>query len=125
MTNSERYPYQPEIIKTEEENEQFLAVVEDLLSRPHLTPEEGTLLELLVRLIEYFENQHYQLNVSTPRSRILHLLEVQDLAIGDLVPIFGSIELVDKVINDNVKVTKEQGEILGNLFHVDASLFIE
>ncbi len=35
------------------------------------------------------------------------------------------IELVDKVINGDVEVTKEQGEMLGNLFHVDASLFIE
>ncbi|TAE59557.1 MAG: transcriptional regulator [Nostocales cyanobacterium] len=125
MTNSERYLYQPEIIKTEEENENFLAVVEDLLSRHQLTLEENTLLELLVRLIEDFENQHYQINASTPHSRILHLLEAQDLELGDLVPIFGSSELVDKVINGKVEVTKEQAEILGNLFHVDASLFIE
>jgi HTH-type transcriptional regulator/antitoxin HigA len=101
------------------------AIVEDLLSRPHLTPEENTLLELLVRLIEDFENQHYQLNVSTPRSRILHLLKAQDLEIGDLVPIFGSSELVSQVINGEMEVTQEQAEMLGNLFHVDASLFIE
>jgi HTH-type transcriptional regulator/antitoxin HigA len=124
MTNSERYPYQPEIIKTEEENDYFLAIVEDFLSRPHLTPEENTLLELLMRLIEDFENQHYQLNVSTPRSRIFHLLEAQDLELLDLVAIFGSIELVDKVINGDVEVTKQQGEMLGNLFHVDSNLFI-
>ncbi|MTJ54615.1 transcriptional regulator [Anabaena sp. UHCC 0253] len=54
--------YQPRVIKTEEENEKFLAVVEDLLSRSHLTPEENMLLELLVRLIENFEDKHYQLN---------------------------------------------------------------
>lgn len=125
MTNPERYPYQPRIIKTEEENDHFLAIAEDLLSRPHLTPEENTLLELLVRLIEEFENQHYSINASTPRSRILHLLEAQDLEVSNLVPIFSSIELVDKVINGDVEVTKEQGEMLGNLFHVDASLFIE
>jgi HTH-type transcriptional regulator/antitoxin HigA len=115
--------YQPRVIKTEEENENFLAVVEDLLSRSDLTPEEKTLLELLVRLIEDFENQHYQINVSTPRSRILHLLEAQDLELGDLVPIFGSSELVAKVINGEVEVTQEQAEMLGNLFHVDGSFF--
>ncbi|MEA5576762.1 transcriptional regulator [Anabaena sp. UHCC 0451] len=128
--NSEAYSkllsqYQPRVIKTEEENEHFLAIVEDLLSRPHLTTEENTLLELLVRLIADFENQHYQLNGSTPRSRILHLLEAQDLELSHLVPISGSIELVNKVINGHVKVTKEQSEMLGNLFHVNASLFIE
>ncbi|MEG4576112.1 transcriptional regulator [Microcoleus sp. N3A4] len=47
--------YQPRIIKTEEENERFLEIVEELLSRPNLTPEEDALLELLVKLIEDFE----------------------------------------------------------------------
>lgn len=115
---------QPRVIKTEEENEHFLAIVEDLLSRPHLTSEESTFLELLVRIIEDFENQQYQLNVSTSRSRILHLVEAQGLEIGDLVPIFASSELVSQVINGEMKVTKEQAEMLGKLFHVDGSLFI-
>jgi HTH-type transcriptional regulator/antitoxin HigA len=78
----------------------------------------------LVRLIEDFESQHYQLNVSTPRSRILHLLEARDLEIGDLVSVLGSSELVSQVINGEVGVTREQGEILGKFFHVDGSLFV-
>ena len=115
---------QPRVIKTEEENDRLLAVVEDLLSRSRLTVEENALLELLVRLIEDFENQHYQLNVSTPRSRILHLLEARDLEIGDLVPVLGSSEFVSQVINGEVGVTGEQAEILGEFFHVDRSLFV-
>jgi len=83
---------QPRVIKTEEENDRLLAVVEDLLSRSRLTAEENALLELLVRLIEDFESQHYQLNISTPRSRILHLLEARDLEIDDLVPVLDSSE---------------------------------
>jgi HTH-type transcriptional regulator/antitoxin HigA len=83
---------QPRVIKTEEENDRLLAVVEDLLSRSRLTAEENALLELLVRLIEDFEDQHYQLNVSTPRSIILHLLEARDLEIDDLVPVLDSSE---------------------------------
>jgi HTH-type transcriptional regulator / antitoxin HigA len=115
---------QPRVIKTEEENDRLLAVVEDLLSRPRLTAEENALLELLVRLIEDFENQHYQLNVSTPLSRILHLLEAQDLKTDDLVSVFGSSELVSQVINGEVGVTQEQAEMLGKFFHIDASLFV-
>ena len=115
---------QPRVIKTEEENDRLLAVVEDLLSRSHLTAEENALLELLVRLIEDFESQHYQLNVSTLRSRILHLLEARDLEIGDLVPVLGSSELVSQMMNGEVGVTREQAEILGKFFHVDTSLFV-
>jgi HTH-type transcriptional regulator/antitoxin HigA len=115
---------QPRVIKTEEENDRLLAVVEDLLSRSRLTAEENALLELLVRLIEDFEDQHYQLNVSTPRSRILHLLEARDLEIDDLVPVLDSSELVSQVINGEVEVNREQAEILGEFFHVDGSLFV-
>lgn len=56
--------YQPRIIKTEEENEHFLEVVEELLARKDLTPEEDTLLELLVKLIEDFEDKHYSVSQS-------------------------------------------------------------
>lgn len=116
--------HQPRIIKTEEENEKFLETVEELLSRSHLTPEEDALLELLVKLIEDFEDKHYQLNVSTPHSRLKHLMEAKSLEQADLVKIFGSSEMFTKIINGELKMTKEQAEALGNFFHVDASLFI-
>ncbi|MBD0264538.1 MAG: transcriptional regulator [Tolypothrix sp. Co-bin9] len=127
--NSEIYSqllskYQPKIIKTEEENEKFLEIVEELLSRPHLTPEEDTLLELFVKLIEDFEDKHYELNASTPYSRLLHLMEARSLSKTDLVQIFGSSEIVDKVIHGELEITQKQAEALGSFFHVDEKLFI-
>lgn len=116
--------HQPRIIKTEEENEKFLETVEELLSRSHLTPEEDALLELLVKLIEDFEDKHYQLNVSTPYSRLLHLMEARGLEQADLVEILGSSEIVTKIMNRELEITKEQAEALGNFFHVEPSLFL-
>ncbi|MHC5734516.1 helix-turn-helix domain-containing protein [Nostoc sp.] len=116
--------HQPRIIKTEEENEKFLETVEELLSRSHLTPEEDALLELLVKLIEDFEEKYYQLNVSTPRSRLKHLMEARSLEKADLVEIIGSSEMFTKIINGELEITKEQAQALGKFFHIDASLFI-
>ncbi len=116
--------YQPRIIKTEEENENFLEIVEELLSRPNLSPEEDALLELLLKLIEDFEENNYQLDASTPRSRLIHLMETQSLKEADLVEIFGSSETFNAVINGKLKINKEQAQALGNLFHVEPSLFI-
>ncbi|MEH2153706.1 helix-turn-helix domain-containing protein [Nostoc sp.] len=116
--------HQPRIIKTEEENEKFLETVEELLSHSHLTPEEDALLELLVKLIEDFEDKHYQLNSSTPYSRLLHLMEARGLEQADLVEILGSSEIVTKIMNSELEITKEQAEALGKFFHVDASLFV-
>ena len=116
--------HQPRIIKTEEENEKFLETVEELLSRSNLTPEEDALLELLVKLIEDFEDKHYELNVSTPCSRLKHLMEARSLEQADLVEILGSSEIVAKIIDGELQITKEQAQALGKFLHVDASLFI-
>ncbi|MEH1766891.1 MAG: transcriptional regulator [Nostoc sp.] len=116
--------HQPRIIKTEEENENFLEIVEELLSRSHLTLEEDALLELLVKLIKDFEDKHYQLNVSTPRSRLKHLMEARSLEQADLVEILGSSEIVAKIMNSELEITKNQAEALGKFFHVNTSLFV-
>jgi len=116
--------YQPRIIKNEDENEIFLEIVENLLSRNNLTPEEDTLLELLVKLIEDFEETHYQLNASTPHSRLLHLMDARSLEPADLVEIIGTIEMVTELLNGQLEITKKQAEALGKFFHVNPGLFL-
>ncbi len=56
---------QPKVITTEEENEKYLEVVEKLMACKNRTPEQNALLELLVALIEDFEDENYQLQTST------------------------------------------------------------
>ncbi len=127
--NSEIYSqlllkYQPRIIQTEEENENFLEVVEELMSRENLTIEEDAILDLLVKLIEDFEEKHYPLNGSTPRSVMLHLMEAQNIAAYNLVEVFGSEETVDKVISGESEISLEQAIALGKMLHVNYSLFL-
>jgi len=116
--------YQPRIIKNEDENEIFLEIVESLLSRENLTPEEDTLLELLVKLIEDFEENHYQINASTPQSRLIHLMDARSLEPADLIEIFGTMEIVTELINGQLDITKKQAEALGKFFHVNPGLFL-
>ncbi|MBW4683796.1 MAG: transcriptional regulator [Komarekiella atlantica HA4396-MV6] len=112
------------IIKTEEEKDKCLEIVEKLLSHSALTSEEDALLELLTKLIEDFEDKHYQINSSTPHSRLKHLMEARSLEQAVLVEILGSSEILTKVINGELKISRQQAEALGKFFHVDASLFI-
>lgn len=76
--------YQPKIIETEEENEAALALAEELEHRER-TPEEDIFLDLLIVLIENFEDEHYQLGGSTPQSILLHLMEARDLKQENLI----------------------------------------
>ena len=114
--------YQPRVIKTEAENEAFLAAVEELMARSQLMPEEEVLLELLVKLVEDFEAQHYALNLSTPRSRLLHLMEQRGLEVGDLDEVLGNRGMAIAAGKDEIGL--EQAISLGQFFQVKPELFL-
>ena len=53
-----------------------------------------------VILVEKFESEHYpSQNRSTPHSRLLHLMDANDVQPADLISIFGSSDRVLEVIN--------------------------
>jgi HTH-type transcriptional regulator/antitoxin HigA len=115
--------YQPKVIETEEENEAALALAEELEHRDR-TPEEDAFLDLLVTLIEKFEDEHYQLGGSTPQSILLHLMEARDLKQEDLVGVIGSRGVVSEIVNGKRGISKAQAKALGEFFHVSPELFI-
>ncbi len=115
--------YQPKIIETEEENEAAIALAEELEHRDR-TPEEDAFLELLVTLIEKFEEEHYPLPVCDPRSMLLHLMEARDLKQEDLIGVIGSRGVVSEVVNGKRSISKAQAKALGEFFHVSPHLFI-
>jgi HTH-type transcriptional regulator / antitoxin HigA len=49
--------YQPKVIKTDEENEQAIALAEKLAHRQNKTAEESALFEFLIALIEKYEDE--------------------------------------------------------------------
>ena len=116
--------YQPKLIKTEDENERMLAVVEELMHIQNRTPEEDALYELSIVLVEKFERDFYHPGVaSTPDSMLLFLMEQQNVQPEDLVRVVGSSDVVLELVNGNREISNELAETLGNFFKVDSSLF--
>jgi HTH-type transcriptional regulator/antitoxin HigA len=115
--------YQPKIITTEEENEQAIALAQNLEHRPNRTPEEEMLLELLVTLIEKFEETHYPIPQSTLNSMLMHLMDARDITTEALAEVIGSLEVALQIVNGDRTISKIQAEALADYFHVDASLF--
>jgi HTH-type transcriptional regulator / antitoxin HigA len=122
--------YLPMPITSEDDNERALEVVQTLMAIELRSPEENSLLELLVQLIERFEDEHYsfyaasQGELATPRSILLHLMEEHDLKQADLVGIIGSRGVVSEVVNGKRDISNAQASSLSQLFHVDVGLFI-
>ena len=127
--NPEKYKevlseYQPKLIKTEAENERALAIVEQLMNSPDLSPEQEEIYELLVILIERFEQEFYKPDRSKNSGSMLSfLMDQRDFNPIDLVPIFASEAAVEEAVSGRTDIDSYTADRLAELFHVDASLF--
>ena len=129
-TNPESYAqllvkYQPKVIETEAENDRALTIAQELEHKTNRTPAEDAILELLVTLIEKFEDEQYSIPQSTPHSILLHLMEAGGIEQEDLVGIFGSTDVVLDIVKGKKDISKNQAEALSEFFAVDVELFLE
>jgi HTH-type transcriptional regulator/antitoxin HigA len=126
--NQEKYKqllvtYVPKIIKTEAENEKALEIIEELMNRK-LSPEEDELYQLLITLVEKFEQEFYQIDLaSNPLSILQFLLSQSAKSKIDLIKLFDSEILVNKMLQGKANITPQQAIQLGNFFHVSPDLF--
>ena len=116
--------YQPKVIVTEEENEQALALAQELEHRKNRTVEEEELLELLITLIEKFEENYYPIPQGKPQDLLRHLMEENDIKQEDLVGIIGSRGVISEIFQGKRKISKTQAKNLAKFFNVDVGLFI-
>jgi HTH-type transcriptional regulator / antitoxin HigA len=115
----------PTVIKTEEENERMLAVAEQLIDKEaSRTPEEDQLFELVIKLIEDFEDENYPIPDAPPNRVLRFLMEQNDLRQSDMLSIFGSRGYVSDVINGKRAISKTHAKALGEMFHVSPDVFI-
>ncbi|MFB2938631.1 type II toxin-antitoxin system HigA family antitoxin [Aerosakkonemataceae cyanobacterium BLCC-F154] len=67
----------PRVIHTEDEHKRLVKVVEKLMDLgEELTDEQAELFDLLVTLIEQYEDKHYQLKTATPHEILNELMLV-------------------------------------------------
>ncbi len=116
--------YQPKVITNDTENEQAIAIAEELAHRTNRSSEESALYELLIALIEKYENDTYPMGETTPLSMLLHLMEVRGLKQADLIDVIGSSGVVSEIINGKREISKAQAKALGDFFNTDVGLFI-
>jgi HTH-type transcriptional regulator / antitoxin HigA len=118
----------PKIIESDDEYRQFLAAAENLLAkRDTRTPEETTLYRIVIKLIEDYESQHYNLDdwgKSLPHEILRHIMESSGTKQIDLVGTIGSKGVVSEIISGSRSISKSQAKKLGEMFKVSPSLFI-
>ena len=85
-------------IKTEADYEAAMKEIEQLWGASYGSP-EGDKLDVLVTLIEAYEEKHYPIPPPDPIEAILHYMENQGLSEQDLEPYLGSHLYVSEVLN--------------------------
>ena len=115
----------PRIIDTEIEHKRLLNEVDKFMDLgENLTDEQAEVLQLLITLIEQYENKVYQMKAVTPLDILHELMSVRQLKQKDIVEIFGSKGITSEVINGKRSISKNQAKALGDFFHVSYSLFL-
>ena len=115
----------PRPIRTEAENEQYLRVVEHLMSLgKRITPEQQALLDLLVLLIERFEAERYALNPASPVEALRELMQQRSLKLADLAALIGSKGVASEILNGKRALSKANIKRLAGYFGVSPELFL-
>lgn len=85
-------------IRTEADYEAALEEIERLWGAAYGSP-EGDKLDVLVTLVEAYEEQHHPILPPDPIEAILHHMESQGLSHRDLEPYLGSPAHVSEILN--------------------------
>jgi HTH-type transcriptional regulator/antitoxin HigA len=115
----------PRVIASEEELERASKLAEPLLKKgEERTPEENELCQLLLKLIDDYQESHTLIPELAPHELLQALLEESGQRQAQLVPIFGSRSRVSDAVNGKRTISKEQAKRLGEYFHVTPAAFI-
>ena len=115
----------PSVIRSEKENERYLAMLEELDEKGKLTAAEQRLAELLTLLIEDFEEKAYTLKAAKPIDILLELMKANDLKQKDLVDVFATPSIVSEVLNGKRGLTIEHIKKLSRRFHLSPEVFLQ
>lgn len=85
-------------IRTETDYDETLKEIDKLWGAEMGTP-EGDKLDVLITLVEAYEETHYPIPVPDPIEAILHHMESQGLTRHDLEPYIGSRARVSELLN--------------------------
>ncbi|MGB8582781.1 MAG: helix-turn-helix domain-containing protein [Candidatus Sulfotelmatobacter sp.] len=114
----------PAVIRTEAENERYIAMLEELDRKgSRLSAAERRLAQLLTLLIEDFEEKHYALKSSDRVNVLRELILANDLKQKDLLDVFGTPSIISEVLHGKRQLTTEHIRRLSRRFHVSPEVF--
>ncbi|MCP4360102.1 MAG: transcriptional regulator [Chloroflexi bacterium] len=111
-------------IRTEADHDIALKEIERLWDAPYGSP-EGDKLDILVTLVEAYEEKHYPILPPDPIEAIIHYMESQNLSRHDLEPYIGSRGRVSEVLNRRRTLSLNMIRKLQNGLGISADILVQ
>jgi len=99
------------------------SVLDRLAARENPSREEELYAEVLLTLIEAYEEQHHSISDASPLQVLRALMDANDLRQKDLASIFGSESVVSEVLHNKRALNKSHIEKLSKRFRVSPAVF--
>ncbi|MGB2621771.1 MAG: helix-turn-helix domain-containing protein [Candidatus Acidiferrum sp.] len=113
----------PTTITSERQHQEYLAVLDKLARKERPTSVEEKYAELLMALIEAYEEEHHAIPEAPPVEVLRALMEANDLRQKDLAPILGTESIVSEVLRGKRELNRGQIEKLSKRFRVSPAVF--
>src|SRR5437899_10898939 len=94
-----------------------------LANKANPTSQEKKYAEVLMTLIEAYEEEHHSIPNASPVEVLRTLMDANDLRQKDLVPIFGSESIVSEILHKKRDLNKTHIEKLSKQFHISPQAF--
>jgi HTH-type transcriptional regulator / antitoxin HigA len=111
-------------IHSEDDYDDAMALLKTLWGAEAGTP-EGDKLDVLMTLIDAYENAHHPIDLPDPIDAILFRIEQQDLTLKDLVPFLGSPGTVSEILNRKRPLSLEMIRRLHAELDIPAEVLIQ
>ena len=114
------------VIETEVEYEAALKRIDQLLDiDPEPESQEGQELQLLLVLVEKYEDEHYAIDMPDPIEAIKVRMDDLGLKAKDLIPYIGDKGTVSKVLNRKIPLSINMIRRLSSALHIPAEILLQ
>jgi HTH-type transcriptional regulator/antitoxin HigA len=115
--------FPPHPIRDDVSNALATAMLMRLVSDPHQTIEKKAVAEVIITLIEAYE-ERYTIEASSPLETLRELMTANSLKQKDMLPYIGSKGVTSEVLNGHRPISKAMAHKLGERFKVPHTLFL-
>ena len=117
---------QLKIIKNEKEYDEALNRIDELMElNPELGTPQSDELEILVLLVEKYEEINWNISIPDPIEAIKYRMEEMNLKQKDLVPYIGNKSKVSELLNRKISLSLSMVRSLSEALHIPLEILVK